>query len=70
MTLVAWIGVAMAAAGVGLLGWAIRRAARLKADKPGYDETQVELRTLIALNGAGVGVAFLGVGVLLVGLLI
>ena len=70
MTLVAWAGLALTAAGIGLLVWAVARARRLRARAPGPDETRAELATLVALNGAAVGVAFLGLGVLLVGLLI
>ena len=70
MSLVVLTGAAMALAGVALLCWMILRARRLRARKPGAEGTQAELNALIAMNAAGVALGFLGVGVLVVGLLI
>jgi nitric oxide reductase large subunit len=68
MSLVVWIGAAMAALGVALLGVVILRARRLReASDP--EARQAALHALVALNFGAVALGFLGLGVVLVGLL-
>jgi hypothetical protein len=65
---VVWIGLAMAAGGIALLGWVIARARRMPRDDAAAQ--QAALRGLIALNFGAVALAFLGLGVVVVGFLI
>lgn len=69
MSALVWIGAAMAAAGIGLLALVIARARRLRTAEPSAEATQAALRMLVALNFGAVALAFLGVGVLAVGLI-
>jgi hypothetical protein len=64
-----WIGAVMAAAGVGLLALVVQRARRLRGAETDAETTRLALSGLVALNFAAVALAFLGLGVLLVGLL-
>jgi hypothetical protein len=59
----------MTAAGVALLARVVLRARRLRASGAGAEETRAALAGLVALNFAAVALAFLGLGVVLVGLL-
>ena len=65
-----WGGIALTLAGVAGLAWCIRRAAWIRrADIPDEQAT-AELRTLVAANVAAVGVAFIGLAVVVVGLIL
>lgn len=57
---------------VGLAGilWFIRRARRLRETEMDPDATQAEFRALVVLNMASVGLAFLGLAVAVVGLIL
>lgn len=67
---VLWIGVAMAAAGFAGVVWCLTRAFALRnAARAGADPAP-GLRRLAAWNSAAVGVAFLGLGVMVVGMVL
>lgn len=70
MTGVALLGAAMTAAGLALLAVVILRARRLRRDAPDPAATQARLTGLVALNFGAVALSFLGLGVVLVGLLL
>jgi hypothetical protein len=67
---VTWIGVAMTAAGLALLARVILRARKLRGETADATDTRATLNALVAMNFAAVALAFLGLGVVLVGLLI
>ena len=70
MTAMIAIGAVMA--GVGLLGvlWCIRHAAWLRKAELSDDAVRTELNKLIFAHMAAIGSAFLGLGLLVVGLLL
>ncbi|HUF86619.1 MAG TPA: hypothetical protein VMM59_04485 [Thermohalobaculum sp.] len=70
MTAAFYIGIGTAL--VGLLGilWFIRRARRLKRSTADDATVQAELRALVFLNVAAVGLAFLGLALAVVGLIL
>ena len=68
MGAILWIGAAMAVAGlVGVL-LCIRQAIALRNEARGGADTSAAMRRLIAWNSASVGGAFLGLGVMVVGI--
>ncbi len=64
-----WGGSALAVIGLAMLGWCIWRAVAIRrgADP---ENGQAELQTLVAVNMAAVGIASLGLGCLVVGLIL
>lgn len=65
-----WIGAAMAVVGLAGLAWCIRRAMVMKKSPLPPEEAQGVFHKLIAVNMASVAFAFLGVGLLIAGLLL
>lgn len=65
-----WIGTLMTVSGLAGLAWCIRKAAWLKTADITNDEATAELRKLVPANVAAVGVAFMGLAVLVVGLVL
>lgn len=65
-----YIGVAITL--IGLLGilWFIRRARRLKRREADDEAIHAEFRSLVFLNVAAFGLAFLGLAVAVVGLIL
>lgn len=64
------IGIVLTLIGMAGLAWCIRRAAWIRrADIPD-DQATAELRKLVAANVAAVGVAFIGLAVVVVGLVL
>ena len=64
------VGLALSLAGLAGVAWCIRAAARLKrADLPD-DAVRTELGRLMFAHTAAIGAAFLGLGLLTVGLLL
>ena len=70
MTVVIWIGAILAVLGlVGVL-WCIRKAAWLKRAELDDDAARTEINRLIFGHMAAIGTAFLGLGLLVMGLLL
>ncbi|MEL6478157.1 MAG: hypothetical protein AAFR17_12595 [Pseudomonadota bacterium] len=73
MTTGEWVlmgGVALACLGGAMLVWCMIRAFRLRANEAENDRAEQELQTLLTLNMAGVVLGFLGIGIVITGLLI
>jgi hypothetical protein len=68
MTVVFYAGVAITLAGLAGIVWFIQRARRLRRSDAGDTEVRAELRALVVLNTAAVGLAFLGLAITVVGL--
>lgn len=64
------IGAILAVAGLGGVFWCIRKAAWLRGDGIPEDRIRAELNRLIFVHMAAIGAAFLGLGLLVVGLLL
>ncbi|MEM1316406.1 MAG: hypothetical protein AAGI51_17750 [Pseudomonadota bacterium] len=60
MTLVLWLGAALALAGLAALLWCIREARRIARAAPPPDEARRAFARLQAINLAAVSTAFLG----------
>ncbi len=65
-----WIGAGMAVVGLAGLAWCIRRAMEMKKSPLPPEEAQGVFHRLIAVNMASVAFAFLGLGLLIVGLIL
>ncbi len=65
-----WIGIALAVAGLAGLAWCIRKAAWLRRADITNEQATAELRRLVPANVAAVGVAFIGLAVLVVGVIL
>ncbi len=70
MTLVFYAGVAITLVGLAGILWFIRRARRLKEIDADDATVQAELRALVLLNIAAVGLAFMGLAITVVGLIL
>ncbi len=68
MTLVFYAGVATTLIGLAGIVWFFRRARRLRQSQADDATVQAELRALVLLNMAAVGVAFFGLAITVVGL--
>ncbi len=64
------IGAILAIAGLGGVLWCIRQAAWLRKTEMSEDKVRGELNKLIFAHMAAIGSAFLGLGLLVVGLLL
>jgi hypothetical protein len=64
------IGSLLSLAGLGGLVWCIRRAARLRRVTMPDNEVRSELGRLVLAHTASIGAAFLGLGLLVIGLLL
>jgi len=70
MTLVFYAGVAITLVGLAGILWLIQRARRLRRTQADDATVQAELRALVLLNMAAVGLAFLGLAITVVGLIL
>ena len=70
MVAMIWIGGAMSV--IGLIGvlWCIRKAAWIRTAELPEAEVKGELSRLIFVHMAAIGVAFLGIGLLVAGILL
>lgn len=64
------LGAIVTLAGLAGLGLCIRRAAALKGAAQDPDAVRARLHGLVALNMASVGVAFIGLALVVVGLIL
>jgi len=69
MMLVFYAGVAVTLVGLAGILWLIIRARRLRRTKADDATVQAELRALVLLNMAAVGLAFAGLAIAVVGLI-
>jgi hypothetical protein len=70
MTAFIIIGAILAVAGLGGVLWCIRQASWLRRTELPEDKVRAELNKLIFAHMAAIGSAFLGLGLLVVGLLL
>jgi hypothetical protein len=70
MTAFVPIGIVLSLAGLAGVLWCIRAAARLKRAELSDDAIRAELGRLVFAHTAAIGAAFLGLGLLVVGLLL
>lgn len=70
MSFVLYAGVATTLIGLAGILWFMRRAKALKASKADDATVQAELRALVLINVAALGVAFFGLAITVVGLLL
>ena len=70
MTLVFFAGVALTLVGLAGILWFIQRARRLRKSEADDATLQAELRALVLLNMAAVGLAFMGLAITVVGLIL
>ena len=69
MALVFYSGVVTTLVGLAGIVWFFRRARRLRQSEADDATVQAELRALVLLNMAAVGVAFIGLAITVVGLI-
>lgn len=60
MTALIYLGVALAAAGIGGLAYCILEGLRVKREKPGPEAARARLQKLLAINLGSVALAALG----------
>jgi hypothetical protein len=70
MLLLIILGGLMVAAGLFGLGYCVRSGLRIRREKPEKDVIQARLQQLVAINLGSVGVAALGLGLIVVGLIL
>ncbi len=70
MALVFYAGIATTLVGLAGILWFFRRARRLRESDADEATVQAELRSLVVLNMAAVGVAFIGLSFTVVGLIL
>ena len=70
MTILFYAGVALTLVGLAGILWFIRRVRRLRETDDDDATVQAELRSLVLLNIAVVGLAFLGLAITVVGLIL
>ncbi len=70
MALVFYAGVVTTLVGMAGILWFLRRARRLRESEADDATVQAELRSLVVLNMAAVGVAFIGLSFTVVGLIL
>jgi hypothetical protein len=64
------IGILLSLAGLAGILWCIGRAARLRRGEVPESDVRAELGRLVIAHTAAIGAAFLGLGLLVVGLLL
>ena len=69
MTIIFYTGIATTLVGLAGIVWFFRRARRLRETESDDATVQAELRALVLLNMAAVGVAFFGLAIAVVGLI-
>ncbi|MEM1343903.1 MAG: hypothetical protein AAGI34_04890 [Pseudomonadota bacterium] len=67
MNTLVWIGLALALAGLGGLGWCVLQALKLRRSQAEAEEIKRTMNRLVAANGASVGTAFFGLALMLLG---
>jgi hypothetical protein len=70
IALVFYAGVATTLIGLAGILWVLRRARRLRQSEADDATVQAELRSLVVLNMAAVGVAFISLSFTVVGLIV
>lgn len=70
MSALIWGGAAVALGGVAVLAWCIREAMAIRRADLAEDEARRRLNRLVAYNMAAVGTAFLGLALMLAGVLL
>jgi len=70
MSLIVYLGVATTLVGLAGILWFIRRAKALKSSTADNATVQTELRKLVVINVAAVGVAFFGLALTVVGVIL
>ncbi|MEC9432832.1 MAG: hypothetical protein VYD87_07985 [Pseudomonadota bacterium] len=70
MAILVWIGAVVALAGLAGLGWCIRQAMSLRGAAAEPEEVRRILRRLQVVNFAAVGVAFIGLAMVAVGVIL
>lgn len=70
LTVMIVIGVVLALAGLSGVLWCIRAAARLRRAELSDDAVRAEINRLVLAHAAAIGAAFLGLGLLTIGLLL
>ncbi len=70
MALVFYAGVATTLVGLAGIAWFFRRARRLRETDADDATVKGELRSLVVLNMAAVGVAFIGLSFTVIGLIL
>ncbi|MCH8167841.1 MAG: hypothetical protein IIC03_07915 [Proteobacteria bacterium] len=70
MIFVFYAGVATTLVGLAGILWILRRARRLRGSEADDATVQAELRSLVVLNMAAVGVAFIGLAITVIGLIL
>ncbi len=70
MALVFYAGVVTTLVGLAGIVWFFRRARRLRETDSDDATVQAELRALVLLNMAAVGVAFFGLAITVIGLIL
>jgi hypothetical protein len=70
MSLIVYLGVATTLVGLAGILWFMRRAKALKSSTADNATVQTELRKLVVINVAAVGVAFFGLALTVVGVIL
>jgi len=70
MSLILYLGVATTLVGLAGILWFMRRAKALKSSTADNATVQTELRKLVVINVAAVGVAFFGLALTVVGVIL
>lgn len=70
LSILIWLGSAMALGGVAGLGYCIREAARIRGAKLEPEQIHTRLRSLVAVNIASVGCAFMGLALVVFALIL
>lgn len=70
MTLLVILGGLMVAAGLFGLGYCVRTGYVIRREKPAPEVVHARLRRLLAINFGSVGLAALGLGLMVVGLML
>lgn len=68
--IITYTGIAIAVAGVLMLIRCIQRASRIRASEFEPGALEAELKRLILMNGAAVGIGFFGLAVMVVGMVV
>jgi hypothetical protein len=70
VTLLIYAGIALVLVGLAGLLWFVQRVRRLQQAQADEAAIKAELRALVMLNAASVGLAFLGMALAVVGLIL
>lgn len=70
MTVMIWIGAVLSVLGLFGVLWCIRKAAWLRGADPNEVDSNAELSKLVFANMAAMGGAFMGLGLLVAGILL